>query len=172
MYAQCSRLYQARSAATLPHAESGAVNSTWHRMATRVQAKPAPEDKKAAHEHPATRSQESDVHKALAESHPLPADVRAEFEPRLHADLSHVRISTGPAAARAAHALHARAFTVGHTIIFGAGAYAPHTAEGRRLLAHELAHVLQQTGEAAHSPAGRPHHPTPVHGAKPKHPTG
>ncbi|HEX5503430.1 MAG TPA: DUF4157 domain-containing protein [Thermomicrobiales bacterium] len=55
-----------------------------------------------------------------------------------------VRIHTGPAAARAAEAVQARAFTVGRDIVFGAGQYAPQSAAGRGLLAHELTHTLQQ----------------------------
>lgn len=58
-------------------------------------------------------------------------------------ELSHVRVHTDAAAARAAHQLGARAFTIGDDIYFGAGTYAPGTAAGDRLLAHELTHVVQ-----------------------------
>jgi hypothetical protein len=57
-----------------------------------------------------------------------------------------VRIHTDDRAADAARALHARAFTLGRDIVFGAGEYRPHTRSGRRLLAHELTHVAQQSG--------------------------
>jgi hypothetical protein len=60
------------------------------------------------------------------------------------ADFSGVRIHTGPLAAAAAQMLGADAFTAGREIFFGEGRFAPGTHEGRRLLAHELAHVLQQ----------------------------
>lgn len=60
-----------------------------------------------------------------------------------------VRIHDDDRAADAARALHARAFTVGRDIVFGAGEYRPHTRTGRRLLAHELTHVDQQTGGRA-----------------------
>jgi peptidoglycan hydrolase-like protein with peptidoglycan-binding domain len=60
-------------------------------------------------------------------------------------DLGAVRIHTGPQAEAAAASVGARAFTVGSHVVFGAGAYAPHTAAGRGVLAHELAHVVQQT---------------------------
>lgn len=66
------------------------------------------------------------------------------MEPRLGHDFSSVAIHDGPAAAKAAAALDARAFTVGRDIVFGARQYAPETREGRRLIAHELAHVVQQ----------------------------
>jgi hypothetical protein len=69
---------------------------------------------------------------------------RRFFEPRLHTDLAGVRVHTGAAAARLAHAYGARAFTLGEHIVFNAGEYAPHTGEGKRLMAHELAHVQQQ----------------------------
>ena len=58
-------------------------------------------------------------------------------------DLRQVRVHTSPAAADVARQLGARAFTVGSHIVFGAGEYAPHNRAGRRLIAHELAHVFQ-----------------------------
>jgi Domain of unknown function (DUF4157) len=75
---------------------------------------------------------------------PLEASARGFMEPRLGRDLSDVRIHTGPLASRSAEAVTARAYTVGHDVVFRNGEYAPDTTEGRRLLAHELAHVLQQ----------------------------
>jgi len=75
---------------------------------------------------------------------PLPASVRTFFEPRFGHDLSHVRLHTHGSAARAAACIGARAFTFGHGIAFAEGEYAPSTDGGRRLLAHELAHVFQQ----------------------------
>lgn len=75
---------------------------------------------------------------------PLEAGARGFMEPRLGRDLSDVRIHTGPLASRSAEAVTARAYTVGRNIVFRSGEYAPDTTEGRRLLAHELAHVLQQ----------------------------
>jgi hypothetical protein len=62
-------------------------------------------------------------------------------------DLGDVRIHTDARAAEAARAVQARAWTVGNHIAFDSGAYAPQTAAGRRLLAHELTHVVQQTKE-------------------------
>ena len=77
---------------------------------------------------------------------PLPAPVRAFFEPRLAQDLGRVRIHTGPRAAASAAAMNALAYTVGPDIVFAVGQYAPATRTGRRLLAHELTHVRQQSG--------------------------
>lgn len=77
---------------------------------------------------------------------PLNASNRDFFEPRFGTDLSQVRIHTAPQAQNIAHDVQARAFTVGSNIVFGAGQYHPGTAAGQQLLAHELTHVLQQTG--------------------------
>jgi len=73
----------------------------------------------------------------------LPQSERAFMQDRLGHDFRSVRIHTGEQAADAAHAVEARAFTVGSDVVFGAGQYAPGTAAGRRLLAHELTHVAQ-----------------------------
>jgi Domain of unknown function (DUF4157) len=75
---------------------------------------------------------------------PLAPATRAIFEPRFGHDFGHVRVHTGNLASASARAVAARAYTVGGHIVFGAGAYAPAGHEGRRLLAHELAHVVQQ----------------------------
>ena len=73
--------------------------------------------------------------------------------PALHAhhDFGHVRVHTNARAMASAQAVHARAYTVGRDIVFGAGQYAPHTSAGRRLLAHELAHTIQQSGDGSSS---------------------
>lgn len=69
---------------------------------------------------------------------------REFMEARFGHDFSQVRVHAGPAARDAAAAVNARAYTLGRDIVFGAGEYAPGTDRGRRLLAHELTHVLQQ----------------------------
>jgi outer membrane protein OmpA-like peptidoglycan-associated protein len=81
---------------------------------------------------------------------PLPHSVRAFFEPRFGRDFSNVRLHTGVAAAETASSIDALAYTTGNHIVFAAGRYAPETEPGRRLLAHELAHTIQQ-GHAAPS---------------------
>lgn len=81
------------------------------------------------------------VHQVLATpGRPLDAATRGFFEPRMGQDLSGVRIHEGAAAARSADAVNALAYTVGHQIVLGEG------GASRHLLAHELAHVVQQTG--------------------------
>jgi hypothetical protein len=90
----------------------------------------------------------------------LDAGTRAWFEPRLGASLGGVRIHTDEPAAEAARHLRARAFTIGGHIGFGVGEYTPETAGGHRLLAHELAHVVQQSsGQGPAQGPTRPHHP-------------
>jgi hypothetical protein len=94
---------------------------------------------------PATAEAPSIVHEVLrSPAQPLDAATRAYFEPRFGRDLSRVRVHSGTAADQSARELNARAYTVGHDIVFGAGRYAPHTSAGRHLLAHELTHVVQQ----------------------------
>lgn len=80
--------------------------------------------------------------------HSLEAGIGAEFEARLGADFGRVRLHTDTQAGRSAAAIGARAYTIGHHVVFASGEYAPGTPAGKRLLAHELAHVLQQS-EAA-----------------------
>jgi hypothetical protein len=76
---------------------------------------------------------------------PLPDAVRSYFGPRFGDDFSRVRVHTDPRAAKSARALGAQAYTLGHDVVFDQGQYAPETKEGQRLLAHELAHVVQQS---------------------------
>ena len=74
---------------------------------------------------------------------PLDKATRAFFEPRFGQDLSHVRVHTGSEAAGSARAINAQAYTAGKDVVFGSGQYSPDSTKGRRLLAHELAHVVQ-----------------------------
>ena len=81
----------------------------------------------------------------------------AYFEPRFGRDFSGVRVHTDSRAAASARRLNARAYTLGQDVVFDAGQFAPETQEGRRLLAHELAHVVQQTREDSTGSAGGCH---------------
>jgi len=80
---------------------------------------------------------------------PLESSQRAFFEPRFGFDFSRVRIYSDEQAANGAQSIGALAYTAGPNIVFGHGRYQPGTAEGRRLLAHELTHVAQQGHAAA-----------------------
>jgi hypothetical protein len=85
------------------------------------------------------------VHEVLhSRGQPLDPATRAFMEPRFGHDFSRVRVHTDPLAARSAEAVAAHAYTVGSDVVFGAGRYAPANHDGRRLLAHELTHVVQQ----------------------------
>lgn len=85
----------------------------------------------------------------------LPAGVRTAFESRFGTDFGDVRIHSGPAATAATQSLDAQAFAVGRRVVFGDGEFAPQTAPGRRLLAHELAHVSGR--DEAYGGAGSDH---------------
>jgi hypothetical protein len=74
----------------------------------------------------------------------LGEETRAFMEPRFGHDFSQVRVHTDAQAAESARAMRARAYTVGRDIVFANGAYDPRSADGQRLLAHELTHVVQQ----------------------------
>ncbi|WP_416138192.1 DUF4157 domain-containing protein [Halomonas sp. HK25] len=77
---------------------------------------------------------------------PLTGSARAYFEPRFGHDFGKVRVHRDALAARSARDVEAYAYTVGHSVVFGRGQYAPDALAGRELLAHELAHVIQQSG--------------------------
>ncbi|MFV8748961.1 DUF4157 domain-containing protein [Nannocystaceae bacterium ST9] len=81
---------------------------------------------------------------------PLAASMRTEFEQRFAHDFGAVRIHAGERAAKSAESLNAQAYTAGPNIVFGAGMYRPADSRGRRLLAHELSHVVQQGAAPEH----------------------
>ncbi|MCC4769557.1 DUF4157 domain-containing protein [Methanosarcina sp. DH2] len=86
------------------------------------------------------------VHEVLSSpGFPLDPATRAHMEPIFGHDFGGVRIHSGPAAEQSAQEVNAHAYTVGRDIVFGAGQFAPGTQGGRRLIAHELTHVVQQS---------------------------
>jgi hypothetical protein len=84
----------------------------------------------------------------------LPGELRGELESAFAFDFSQVRVHTDRQAELSAGALGARAYTVANHVVFGPGTYAPETADGKRLIAHELAHVVQQSDAHVPSRAG------------------
>jgi outer membrane protein OmpA-like peptidoglycan-associated protein len=94
---------------------------------------------------PVTTGLQHQIQSLSAGGQPLSADIRSFFESRFSRDFSDVRVHTGPQAAETARAIHARAFTLGKDVVFGTGQYQPASREGRRLLAHELTHTVQQS---------------------------
>jgi len=81
---------------------------------------------------------------------PLDGATRAFMEPRFGYDFSAVRVHSGAHAQQSARDVNARAYTVGHNIVFGPNRWTPETQEGRKLIAHELTHVVQQSGGRSH----------------------
>jgi len=79
---------------------------------------------------------------------PLEPVLRQDMEHRFGHDFSQVRVHTSAAAEHSAQGLNARAYTFGHNIVFDTGQFVPGTQQGRRLIAHELAHVVQDAGHA------------------------
>ena len=77
---------------------------------------------------------------------PLDSALRQDMEQRFGYDFSPVRVHTNAAAGQSTQDVNAHAYTVGHNIVFAAGRFAPWTHEGQRLIAHELTHVVQQSG--------------------------
>ncbi|TVP48076.1 MAG: DUF4157 domain-containing protein [Gemmatimonadales bacterium] len=115
-------------------ARVGAANDPLEREADRIADRLAPGAPQTA------------VQRQSADGARLPDPLRNYFEQRLGSDLGAVRIHDGPAATAANRSLGSYAFARETDILFGAGRYAPHTRNGMRLLAHELAHVAQRTG--------------------------
>jgi hypothetical protein len=97
------------------------------------------------------------VNRALASpGRSLEPALRQDMERRFSQDFSRVRVHTGAVAEQSAWDVDAHAYTLGSNIVFGAGQFAPRTSEGRRLIAHELAHVVQQRSAGIQSIQRRP----------------
>jgi hypothetical protein len=105
-------------------------------------AKPAPATGSSTQRAPAVPPIVHDVLRSPGQ--PLDSATRAHMEPRFGHDFSKVRVHADDRAAEAASLISARAFTSNRGLVFGAGEYAPQTESGRRLLSHELTHVVQQ----------------------------
>ena len=94
------------------------------------------------------------VHEVLSSSgQPLDVGTRSFMEPRFGYEFSQVRVHTDAKAAESARAVNALAYAVGRDVVFGMGQYEPGTSEGKRLLAHELMHTIQQDGGIQRSQA-------------------
>jgi outer membrane protein OmpA-like peptidoglycan-associated protein len=98
------------------------------------------------------------VHEVLrSPGEPLDAATRAFMEPRFGQDLGNVRVHTDAKAVESARAVNALAYTVGKHLVFAEGRYSPSTTSGHELVAHELAHVVQQGGvRSAPASAAKP----------------
>ncbi len=94
---------------------------------------------------PVTSELEARIGALRGSGNMLPSSERAFFEPRFGIDFGEVQVHTGSEAADLAQRVEARAFTLGQSVVFGQGEYRPGTEAGRRLLGHELTHVVQQS---------------------------
>jgi hypothetical protein len=101
---------------------------------------------RSATQEPGTTAVPPIVDHALAGTgRPLPPSVRTVMESRFGHSFARVQVHDGPVAAESARSINAHAYTVGTDVVFAQGKYAPESAEGQRLLAHELTHVVQQS---------------------------
>ncbi|MCP4131746.1 MAG: DUF4157 domain-containing protein [bacterium] len=89
---------------------------------------------------------ESGIRSMKGGGQPLPDSTGRYYKARFNRDFDHVRIHTGSRANELARAINARAFTTGNDIFFAKGEYNPGSREGKKLIAHELTHVVQQKG--------------------------
>jgi len=94
----------------------------------------------------ASEGAQSQINNLKGGGQPLSPSLRSYFEPRFGQDFSGVRLHTDANGASAARSVNAKAFTLGSDVAFAAGQYSPETTGGKRLLAHELTHVVQQGG--------------------------
>lgn len=97
-----------------------------------------------------TPNLESQINSLRSNGQSLPESVRNYFEPRFGYDFSNVRLHTDLNTGKMSNAINAKAFTIGRDVVFGAGQYLPEAESGKRLLAHELTHVVQQ-GQGMHA---------------------
>ena len=116
-------------------------------VAVRVAPARAPILQRAANGGASIGGVPSSVHSTLqSPGSPLDSGTRAAMESRFGHDFSQVRVHNDAVAAISAHDVGARAYTVGQDVVFGAGHFVPDTPDGQHLLAHELAHTIQQHG--------------------------
>ena len=91
---------------------------------------------------------EQEIHASRGQGQPLDAGVRRQMESGMNADFSNVRVHTDQKADVMSRSLGAKAFTTGSDMYFRQNAYSPGSSSGRELIAHELTHVVQQSGSA------------------------
>ena len=121
------------------HVMAAPANSTINGASPRIQRFTGQTDGQADMEAPAS------VDRVLSNpGRPLDPELQQDMGQRFWHDFSRVRIHTGGEAAQSAQDVNANAYTIGQDIVFGAGQFAPGTHQGRRLVAHELTHVVQQ----------------------------
>ena len=134
----------------------GSIDDPYEREADRIadQVMRMSVPQRSASGSPSPKKVPNNVHEVLRSTgQPLDTETRDFMEPRFKWDFGDVRIHSDSQAAQSARDVGARAYTVGNDIAFGDNQYAPGTTQGRHLLAHELAHVVQQGEQQAPSAA-------------------
>ncbi|WP_217650558.1 DUF4157 domain-containing protein [Spirulina major] len=129
-------------ATTLP---PGALMNNVQHVTTPVQAKPTIQ-RQANGESIAPMDVESDIHRARGGGQTLDPNLQRSMGQAMGADFSHVKVHTDRTSDNLNHALQAKAFTTGSDVFFRQGEYNPSSKGGQELIAHELTHVVQQTG--------------------------
>lgn len=122
-----------------PHPSVARYNPSVQRMCTMCE-----EDEKMQKKEIPGQLSEASFEPIQSGGQPLDTQARSFFEPRFGYSFDQVRIHTDARAAESARAVNALAYTVGNNVVFGAGQYKPDSTDGRRLMAHELTHVVQQ----------------------------
>jgi Domain of unknown function (DUF4157) len=125
------------------HRHSSVMNAPTHPIASGLIARKA-DANGVAHD-----AEAAVANAASSSGSALPGPLMRKFEASLGTDLSSVRVHTGSESATAASAVGARAYATGQDIHFGAGQYDPSSTGGQHLIAHEVAHTVQQRGSTA-----------------------
>ncbi|NOV32400.1 DUF4157 domain-containing protein [Methylomonas sp. ZR1] len=125
--------------------EQTVAQTRLHRAAAE-QAEQPEDTESAASANTVEQSVEARIEESRGKGAPLPENIRREMEQQLGADFAGVTIHNDAEAADLCKQLNARAFTVGNDVYFAPGEFAPEADAGRELLAHELSHVVQQSG--------------------------
>jgi hypothetical protein len=129
----------------MPLNESDAAPGLWRKCAECEEEEKKLQRKQSSNEEAeASNELENYISKLDHGGKPLSQEIRNFYEPRFGYDFSNVRVHSDEIAAKSAHSLNALAYTSGNNIVFNAGQYSPGTETGKKLLGHELTHVVQQ----------------------------
>lgn len=159
---QVMRMPEAAAGGDLPPASNGSEFAPVRRLCADCEEDEIVQTKEAPGAGPAlTAASEGTIMGLRGGGVPLPAAERAFFEPRFGRSFERVRIHDGANAGAAAKGIQARAFTLGNDIAFAGGEYRPGSSGGRRLMAHELTHVIQQGGGGGDAVVRRDDEPDP-----------
>ena len=139
-----------------PHSSQGHAVQRHPENSEGIQSKPIGALDIGSENRAASPEFEAAIHQNTSGGEPLPDTFRASVERAMGADFSRVKVHPDAQSDRLNRAISAKAFTTGQNIFFRAGAYAPGSRAGQKLIAHELTHVLQQNGDVNRRQAGKP----------------